>query len=274
MQPANLVRIFVLLLLPALFSPKAFAVCPVPEIKANGEFFKADLVFTAKVLTQRYAEHGDDAGWYYQLRVLEILKGRASKEITVYTEDASIRFPLEVGSDYLLFAYRWHNRLDIDSCGNSALLSGAADSIAQIKNIPRTPDGDIEGWLAPETDGVDLSGIHVVIRRGSRIYSVLTDNRGYFHFRAPAGKYTVDFHNHEYYLNDFDEYWYGPLRFRLHPGDTAALQLTSVRHRAKSEASHVTVQEGSRRNIAISPGIPRLVKSPDYNSYNPQQLQT
>jgi hypothetical protein len=93
---------------PAFLCPAAFAHCPVPEIKANGEFFKADFVFTGEVLSQRYVEHGDDSGWYYRIRLLKILKGPALKEVTVYTEDASNRFPLEVGRDYLLFAYRWN----------------------------------------------------------------------------------------------------------------------------------------------------------------------
>jgi hypothetical protein len=180
----------VLLFLWTIFSVvAAYAICPVPEIKANGEFFKADLVFTGEVLSQRYTERGDDSGWYYRIRVMNLLKGPVLEEVTVYTEDSSIRFPLEIGHDYLLFAYRWHGRLEIDACGNSTLLSEAADSISRIHSIPRTQDGEIEGWLARETAGIDLSGIHVVIRGGSRVYRLLTDTQGYFHFRAPAGKY-------------------------------------------------------------------------------------
>jgi len=224
----------VLFLLWHIFSsPSGFAICPRPEIKANGEFFKADLVFTGEVLAQRYTERGDDSGWYYGIRVLKVFKGRALKEVTVYTEDASIRFPLEIGRNYLLFAYRWHDRFEIDACGNSALLSEAAEAIARIQSIPKTQDGEIEGWLGPETDGVDLSGIPVVIRCGSRVYNLLTDNQGYFHFRAPPGKYSLDFRNHEYYVNDFDLYWYGPARFVLHPGESAALLLMSIRHPVK-----------------------------------------
>lgn len=208
-----------------------FALCPHPNIKANGEFFKADLVFTGEVLSQRYVERGDNAGWYYRIRLLHVLKGPTLKEVTVYTEDEVSRFPLEIGRDYLLFAYRGGGRFWIDSCGNSALLSEAAESIARIQNIPKTPDAEIEGWLFSPTSRVDLSGIHVVIRCGPRVYNLLTDNQGYFHFRAPPGKYNVDFRNHEY-LADVGN-WYEPARFVLHPGESAALLLMSVRHPVK-----------------------------------------
>jgi hypothetical protein len=228
-------RIVVLLLCPALFSLTALAYCRVPVIKANGEFFKSDLVFTGTVLSDRYTEAGvrENGGWYYRLRVLQMLKGPNLKQFTVYTEDASNRFPLEKGRDYLLFAYRWHGRLEIDRCGNSALLSDAAKSTQQIRSIASTQDGEIEGWLAPETAGVDLSGIHVVIRSGSQVYRALTDEDGHFQFRAPKGSYTVDFSNHEYYLNGDDVFWYGPVHFKLHAGESAALQMVSVRHPKK-----------------------------------------
>ena len=106
-------------------------------------------------------------------------------------------------------------------------------SIQQIRSIATTQDGEIEGWLAPETAGVDLSGIHVVIRSGSQVYRALTDEDGYFQFRAPKGSYVVDFSNNEYYLNGGDEFWYGPVRFKLHAGESAALQMVSVRHPKK-----------------------------------------
>ncbi len=223
--------ISVLLLCTALFSSlTAFANCPVPEIKANGQFFKSDVVFTGTVLSQRYRNGEDDGGWYYRVRVVQVFKGPISKEFIVYTEDASNRFPLEKGREYLLFAHRYHGRLKIDNCGNSALLSEAAKSLQQIQSIATTRDAEIEGWLAPETDGVDLSGIHAVIRSGSRVYLATTNKDGRFQLRAPKGSYTVDFSNHEYYSNGGDVFWYNPKRFTLHAGESAALQMVSVRH--------------------------------------------
>jgi hypothetical protein len=160
------------------------------------------------------------------------LNGPVLREVTVYTEDEVSRFPLEIGRDYLLFAYRGRGRFWIDACGNSALLSEAAEAIARIQDIPRAQDGEIEGWLFSPTNGVDLSGIHVVIRCGPHVYNLLTDNQGYFHFLAPPGKYSVDFRNHEY-ADEFVAHWYDPARFVLHPGESAALLLMSKRQPAK-----------------------------------------
>lgn len=227
-------KLYALFLSILLSAPSAFGSCAVPDVKANAEFFKMDVVFTGKVLSENYRDIDDDhSAWFYRVSVSQVFKGPAQKEITVDTEDDSNRFPLEVGSEYLLFAYRRHGRLEIEDCGNSALLSGAAKSIQEIQSIATAHDAEIEGWLVEETTGVDLSGIHVAIRGGSRIFASITDEEGYFHFRAPAGRYKVDFSNREYYLNAADVFWYNPKGFRLNVGESAALQLVSVRHPKK-----------------------------------------
>jgi hypothetical protein len=213
-----------------LLTPTALASCPVPEINANGEFFKRDVVFTGIVTSVRYAKR-DEGGWFYRLRVRHIFRGSVQEEFTVYTEDTDVRFPLEKDHEYLLFADWSHGRLKIDNCGNSALLSKAVQSLQQIQSIASSAlDGEVEGSLAPETSGVDLSGIHVIIRSGSQVYYAVTNKNGWFHFRAPEGSYKVDFSNGEYYLNGGDSFWYNPEHFTLHAGESAALQMVSVRH--------------------------------------------
>jgi hypothetical protein len=161
--------------------------------------------------------------------VTQILKGPNQKELTVYTGDDSGRFPLEVGRQYLLFADRVQRRLDIDNCGNSASLSDATKSLQEIRDIRTATDGEIEGRIVGDTAGVDVSGIPVVIRSGSRVFRAITDNAGRFRLRAPEGAYRFDFRTHEYYVNGADLFWYEPEHFRLHKGESAALQLVSVR---------------------------------------------
>lgn len=224
---------FVLIVSLICWSPSALAYCRVPSIRPTGEFFKSDVVFTGKVISARYVVPGQDVGgWFYHVRAERIFRGPNRKEFLIYTEDSDIRLPLETGHEYLLFAYRNHGRLEIDNCGNSERLSEASGSIRSLEGIPRARNGEIEGWVVPETSGIDVSGIRVSVRGGSKTYRAVTDRNGWFHFSAPPGEYRVDFSSGHYYVNGGDVFWYDPDHFKLHAGETASLQLVSVRQPA------------------------------------------
>jgi hypothetical protein len=212
------------------------AYCPVPEIRANGEFFKARVVFVGTVLSVRKVPDTDNdlGGWFYRVRVNEIFRGLARDEFTVYTEDSDARFPLEKHQKYLLFAYSRHRRLEIDSCGNSAEFSDAKDSLERLRNLRNGKQtSEIEGWVVAETGGIDVSGVVVTIRSRSKSYTAITDNEGRFHVQAHPGNYRADFQSKEYYLNGGDDFWYDPHHFYVHPGECASLQFVSVRHRTR-----------------------------------------
>lgn len=207
-----------------------FGYCGVPEIRPNGEYFQSDVVFTGTVILGRYGP----GGGYYQLQVERIFRGPRQNEFEVYTTDDSNRFPLDNGRTYLLFAHRRHGRLEIDSCGNSDLLSNAAQSVRSIENLSNAPPfGEIEGWVVPETGGIDVSGVRITVTSHGRNYAAITDKDGWFHFHAPVGRYKVDFNSGEYYLNTGDFFRYNPHHFALHAGETASLQVVSVRHLAR-----------------------------------------
>jgi hypothetical protein len=213
------------------------AVCPVPKVQANGEFFKANVVFVGRVLSIRTVpDRGNDlGGWLYRLRVEELFRGPVRDDFSVFTENSSGRFPLELDHEYLLFAYKQNHRLEIHGCGNSAKLSEAQNSLHRLLRNLR--DGkqptEIEGWVAAETSGIDVSGITITIKSRARNYTAVTDQDGWFHFIAPPGLYQVDFSSDEYYLNGADFYWYDSKNFVLHPGECASLQFVSVRQLAK-----------------------------------------
>jgi hypothetical protein len=239
LPPSRFISLFSILFFPVLalfFSPHAKAYCPVPGIRANGEFFKSDIVFTGTVLSIRKKPDvgNDPSGWFYRVQVEQIFRGLDQKELTVYTEDSDIRFPLEKNSKYLLFVYRRHRRLEIDNCGNSALISDAAESLRRLRMLRNGKQrSEIEGSVAEETAGRDVSGIRVVIRSPSKVFTAITDKDGRFDFAAPPGRYQVDFTAREYYLNGDDRFWYNPHHFFLHFGECASLQLVSVRHLTK-----------------------------------------
>lgn len=216
--------------------PVTSAYCPVPEIRANGEFFKSDAVFIGTVLSIRETPDSEKevGGWFYRMNVEEIFRGPASKVITVYTENSSARFPLEKGRKYLLFAYKQNGRLEIYGCGNSALLSEASEALTRLKDLRSGKQpSEIEGWVVAETGGIDVSGVAVSVKSQSKSYTAFTDKDGWFHFAAPPGRYRVDLSSGEYYLNGGDDFWYKPEGFVLHAGECASLQVVSVRHLRK-----------------------------------------
>jgi hypothetical protein len=213
--------------------PVSSAYCPVPEIRANGEFFKSDAVFIGTVLSIRETPDTDNnvGGWFYRMRTEEMFRGPVSKVTTVYTENSSARFPLEKGRKYLLFAYKRNSRLEIFGCGNSALLLEASDALTRLKNLRAGKQpSEIEGWVVAETGGIDVSGVLVTVKSQSKSYTAVTDKAGWFHFPAPPGRYKLDFSSKEYYPNGADDFWYKPEGFVLHAGECASLQTVSIRH--------------------------------------------
>ncbi len=84
----------------------------------------------------------------YRLRVQRIFRGPIQSEFTVYTWDDDVRFLLKTGASYLLFASKDKRGYEIDSCGNSDLLSHASKSIRALETLPQAPPfGVIEGWV-------------------------------------------------------------------------------------------------------------------------------
>jgi hypothetical protein len=232
----SVLRAFLILAATLSHPPFGSAYCPVPAIRANGEFFKSDAVFIGTVLSIRETPDSDKdvGGWFYRLRIEEPFRGPSPKVITVYTENSSARFPLEKGRKYLLFAYKQNGRLEIYGYGNSALLSEASDALTRLNNLRAGKQpSEIEGWIAAETGGIDVSGVVVTVKSQSKSYTAVTDKDGWFHFAAPPGRYKLDLSSKEYYLNGGDDFWYKPEGFVLHAGECAALQAVSVRHLSK-----------------------------------------
>jgi hypothetical protein len=213
-------------------SPSTKAVCPVPQIPANSEFFKRDLVFTGTVLSVRELPDADAiGGWFYRVNVERVFRGTPSRQVEVFTENSSGRFPLEKNHEYLLFADRNANRFEIDNCGNSALVSEATDSLERLNSLlsGKQPT-EIVGWVVGETAGIDLSGVRVTLKGRSRTFPATTDKNGRFQMVVPPGRYSVVVDTKQYYLNNGDLFWYDADHFLLHRGECAVVQLVSARH--------------------------------------------
>ena len=80
------------------------------------------------------------SGAEYGIKVVKTLKGKPGAQFTLFSENSTARFWLEIGAEYLFFVTEEvfdqpiGRRLTIDTCGKSAPLSKAQSTIKQIQN--------------------------------------------------------------------------------------------------------------------------------------------
>jgi hypothetical protein len=195
---AFVLRAAVLVCFGFLLPTSAFGYCQQPHANVACEFLNSDAVFVGTVISVRdeppmRSGDGSPDGWIYALTVQRLFRGPSSERIEVYTENANARFPMEIGKQYLLFAANFHRRLEITSCGNSALLAEARNAVATLEGLAIPDDAVIEGNISPPTKdrGSRSKGIVVVIRGEGRTFEAVSDSSGWFHLHVPPGKYSA-----------------------------------------------------------------------------------
>jgi hypothetical protein len=193
----GLAKVIVVASIGVLFSVPTSGFCYQPDPTLRCEFLNSDAVFIGTVISTRDepARGNDDTdGWIYTLTVERLFRGPSSKTIEVYTENASARVPLTNGKQYLLFASRFHRRLKIVGCGNSALASGAKNSIQALEKIRIPKDALIEGRIGfgetPDADGHKPRMVVIVSGDGGTFRAV-SGTDGWFHLHVPPGKYSA-----------------------------------------------------------------------------------
>lgn len=231
-----LFRLFraVLIAFVGVFLPLAsFGVCSRPDPTVRCEFLNSTAVFTGTVISTRDepargTRPDDNDGWIYTLTVQRRFRGSFSNTIEVYTENASARYPLDNGKQYLLVAFRYRGRLQILGCGNSALLSDAKKSIELLEKIKIPEDAVIEGRISfsgmPDT-GAHTAGILIVIKGDGGTFRAITDSDGWFHLHVPPGKYSATVRNvHGITASSYDLSYDNPDQFIARKGHCSGLQ--------------------------------------------------
>ncbi len=120
-----------------LMSPPTHApVCLEGHLSVEKEYYRSYGVFIGQVLAERAVSESNDylEGTAYSVSVDEVLHGHLPATIELFSENSSGRFPMDVGSRYLLFVYRALGRTMVDNCGNSGLL---AETTTVLKTIRR-----------------------------------------------------------------------------------------------------------------------------------------
>jgi hypothetical protein len=95
-------------------------------------------VFIGTVLAERYeppTKIFDQEGTTYAVRIDEPLRGRFAKTILLFSENSSGRFPMQVGTKYLLFVYRYRGRTSVDNCGNSEVFSTSSPTLREVRRL-------------------------------------------------------------------------------------------------------------------------------------------
>ncbi len=205
-----------------------FAFCPQPPAKVCAEYFHRDLVVVGTVESQREVpdeEPGFVKGWAYRLRVRKVFKGPTVETVEIFTENASARFPLTVGGDYLLFASRRDGAWAIDSCSLSQPLSEAQEIIRELERVMKTTGGAIDGRVVRRSSWSGLAGVSVSAVCAGREYKATSDRNGWFHVDVRPGHCKVILDSPTIMASDvsFDD----PNGFDVAPGGCGLVQFVA-----------------------------------------------
>lgn len=208
----------------------AHAVQGQPPAKACNLYFKSDAVFIGKVISEIPYNIKKNDGWTFTLKVIKSFRGVSGPTVEVHTEADSWRLVLDKGSTYLLFAYRGvGGRLVIGDDGLSGLLRQQV--VKKLKHVVAASHerngGEIYGRVGGDVLGPGVSGIHVRVSGPNETYHAVTDSKGWFHIRVPAGRYSAvatDPADPGNPMTPFDLSRDNPDNFRVLNGECAEIQ--------------------------------------------------
>ncbi len=135
-------RHIVLLICTLFIAPNVLAFCESFPNSAQ-EYQRSELVFAGTVLSKEEIPAAGNfiVGTRYLAQVREIFKGKPEQRVSLYSENTTSRFPMDIGQDYLVFASPGvfeelpEKELFIDSCGNSGLLNESEKAISIVRKL-------------------------------------------------------------------------------------------------------------------------------------------
>jgi hypothetical protein len=116
------------------------AVCLNGHPSVEQEFRRSSLVFVGRVTAATAVPETKSfyEGTRYTVMVKEVFRGRPRRTLTVFSENSSGRFPMDVGVDYLVFlSVRGGEPAMVDTCGNSGPVTETAAAIETVKQLSR-----------------------------------------------------------------------------------------------------------------------------------------
>jgi hypothetical protein len=141
MSAQQLVRLKMKILLTAisllLISTIATAVCLKGHPSIAEEYADSRNVFIGKVAAIKAVPESGNYydGHNYTVQVQEVFKGNPAKPIVIFSENSSGRYPMVVGSTYLIFVYYELDHYQINSCGNTGVLPDKEDAVLAVRRL-------------------------------------------------------------------------------------------------------------------------------------------
>ena len=125
----------------ALTLSDARATCPRVRVTVRDEYRGSDVVVVGTVTRATAVPLSRDfqEGTAYLVRVNETLKGKAPAQLRLFSENSGARFPMRVGTKYLLFIDHLERSV-IDNCGNSGTLATRRRALAAARRLHQARD--------------------------------------------------------------------------------------------------------------------------------------
>jgi hypothetical protein len=127
------------------FGTLLMAIMSVHAVCLNGhpsvaeEYKNAKAVVVATVVGQHDVPETSDGFYYegtmYAIKIDRAFRGSVGAEAEIFSESTSGRFPMVIGSAYLLFIVEPHRRIVVDYCGNSGLLSRRGKVLREVERL-------------------------------------------------------------------------------------------------------------------------------------------
>jgi hypothetical protein len=121
------------------WSEIAFAACLNGHLSPEQEYQVSPTVFMGRVVSEEFTleSKNDLDGIEYAVQVEEVLRGAPTKTVKIFSENSSGRFPMRIGTTYLIFTYEDLNRVRVDNCGNSGEAIEKAEVLAMLRKLKR-----------------------------------------------------------------------------------------------------------------------------------------
>ena len=117
------------------------ATCLLGNYSVPAEYQRSEAVISGVVTDAHLVPDKEDpessSGISYTIKITHSFRGSLHVKTTIYSENSSGRFPLELGTEYVLFLSKQGHEFVADNCGNSGPYYEKKSTVAAIEKLAR-----------------------------------------------------------------------------------------------------------------------------------------